>query len=367
MKNVNEGENPKPGFRPDLLGLRRRMLALSQEDLAKAIGVGQSTLSKIEQGLREVPVPLVDKLAVALRCPASFFYQAEREYGPPMSAHGMFRKQASVGQKVLDRIIAEMNIRIGHARTLLGAVQFAPELPLPRYEVDDFDGDVEGVADAVRRAWYVPRGAIRSLTEYVERAGCLVVHCDMEAARIDGVSYRIPGLPPIIFLNRDQPADRMRFSLAHELGHLILHAYPDPDMERQANGFAAALLMPKADIASELAGLSLAKAAYMKPVWRVSMSSLLFRAKTLNKLDRYKEDYLWRQMSARGYRVREPATLDFEKEQPTLMGALVSNLTERLGYSAVELESALHLHYQELAQMYSLPDRAKASSLRAVK
>jgi Zn-dependent peptidase ImmA (M78 family)/DNA-binding XRE family transcriptional regulator len=343
------------------------MRDLSQSQLADACGITQGTLSKIEQGLREPTQEIVDKLAAALRCAASFFYQAEREYGPPMSAHPMFRKKASVGQKVLDRVIAELNVRIGHIRTLLSAVDFAPELPLPQYDADDFGGDIEVIAEQVRRAWYVPRGPIKSLTEFAERAGCLVIYCDMEAARIDGVSYRIAGLPPVIFLNRNQPADRMRFSLAHELGHLILHAYPTPEMEKQADQFASALLMPASDIGPELNGLTIEKAAYMKPVWRVSMASLIYRASALNRIDRYKSEYLWRQMATRNFRLREPAPLDFPHEVPTVMDALVKNLTENMGYSEDELAKVLHLYYDEIAQLYGLPEKTPHTGLRVVK
>lgn len=358
---------PNGVFRPDLLGLRRRMRDMGQAQLAEACGIGQGTLSKIEQGLREPTEEIVHKLASALHCSPSFFYQAEREYGSPMSAHPMFRKKASVGQKVLDRVIAELNVRIGHIRTFLSSVDFAPELPLPQYDVDDYGGDIETIAEHVRRAWYVPRGPIKSLTEFAERAGCLVVHCDMEAARIDGVSYRIPGLPPIIFLNRNQPADRMRFSLAHELGHLILHDYPTPDMEKQADQFASALLMPKSDIGPELNGLTIEKAAYMKPLWRVSMASLIYRASTLNRIDQGKYIYLWRQMSARNFRLREPASLDFPHEVPSVMDALVTNLTHNMGYSHDELAAILHLYYDEVAHMYNLTPSAPKTGLRVVK
>lgn len=351
-------------FRNDLFGLRRRMRNLSQAELADISGIAQGTLSKIEQGLREPGDEMVEKLAEALHCPPSFFYQAEREYGPPMSAHPMFRKKASVGQRVLDRVIAELNVRIAHARTLLSAVDFSPELPLPQYDVADFDGDIETIAANVRRAWYVPRGPIKSLTEYVERAGCLVVLCDMEAARIDGVSYRIPALPPIIFLNRNQPADRLRFSLAHELGHLILHAYPSPAMEKEADQFASAFLMPAADIGPELTGLTLERAAMMKPVWRVSMASLIFRASALKRIDQHKATYLWRQMSSRGYRLGEPPELSFPPEQPSLVDALITHLTERMEYDETELANVLHLYYDEVAQLYSLKAQA---GLRLVK
>lgn len=364
MSSANPGAVHRGVFRPELLALRRRMLGLSQAELADRAGISQGTLSKVEQGLREVPADMIDKLAEALECPRSFFYQVEREYGSPMSAHAMFRKKAAVGQKVLDRVIAEINVRIAHARTLLGSAEFNPELPLPQYHVEDFDGDLEAIADNVRRAWYAPRGPIKSLIEFVERAGCLVFMCDMEEARIDGVSYRIPGLPPLIFLNKNQPVDRMRFSLAHELGHLVLHTYPSPEMEKEANEFASALLLPRADIAPELSGITLEKAAYMKPVWRVSMGALLVRAKTLGKIDQYKSEYLWRQMASRGYRLREPAAVDFEPEVPTVVDALLANLTQHLEYTEEDLQNTLHLRYDELAKLYGL---RRASGLRVVK
>ena len=351
-------------FRNELIGLRRRMLSLSQAELSARSGITQGTLSKVEQGIKDANEELVGRLAHALDCPETFFYQGEREYGPPMSAHAMFRKKAVIGQKVLDKVIAELNVRIGHLRKFLSTVEFSPELPFPQYDVEDFHGDIDAIADSVRRAWLAPRGPLRSLTEYAERAGCLVIHCDMDAAKIDGVSYRIPGLPPIIFLNRHQPADRMRFSLAHELGHLVMHAYPGLNMEQEANQFASALLMPAAEIGPELQGLTIEKAAYMKPVWKVSMASMIYRATELKKIDRYKAEYLWRQMATRGFRMREPQAVDFEPEQTSLIDALIDNLTKQMGYTTQELSELLHLHYDELVVMYGLP---APSGLRVVK
>lgn len=363
MINVEQAPS-NSAFRPDLLSLRRRMLNLSQTQLAESAQVGQGTLSKVEQGLLNATDDLIEKLAFALNCPVSFFYQPEREYGPPMSVHAMWRKKSSVGQKVIDGIIAELNIRIAHIRKFMSMVDFSPELPMPHYEVEDFNGEIEAIANNVRRAWLAPRGPLKSLTEYIERAGCLVVHCDLDAAKIDGVSYNISGLPPVIFLNKNQPADRMRFSLAHELGHIVMHSFPTPNMETEANQFASALLMPRDDIAPELNGISIEKAAYMKPVWKVSMAALIFRAKTLNQIDRYGSEYLWRQMSSRGFRLREPASLDFAPEKPSLMSALVNNLTENMGYSNSEFARTLHLHYEELSKLYELKP---TQNLRLVK
>ncbi|CAN5714654.1 XRE family transcriptional regulator [soil metagenome] len=356
----------KGAFRPEMVGLRRRMLGISQAELESSTGISQAAISKIEQGLKEPSPEQIETLGSSLSCLPSFFFQAEREYGPPMSAHPMYRKKASVGQKVLDKVIAELSVRLAHARVLLQSAEFEPELPLPQYDADEFASQIEDVADMVRRAWYVPRGPIRSLIEFVERAGIIVIESDMESARIDGVSYQVPGMPPVIFLNRNLPSDRQRFSLAHELGHIVLHRIPSPEMEQQADQFAAALLMPRDDIGAELRGMTLAKAAQLKPYWKVSMAALIFRASALGKIDSGASSYLWRQMSFKGFRTREPSSLDFESERPSLASGLFSNLTEAMGYSREELEGALHLRYEELAELYGLRPPG-GSGLRRVK
>lgn len=342
-------------FRPDLLSLRRRMLSLSQTELADAAGISQGTLSKIEQGLKEVTAPQIEVLARALNCPISFFTQKAREYGSPMSMHdGMFRKSASVGQKVIDRVIAELNVRIAHTNTLLSMVEVEPELPLPSYDTEDYEGDLEVIAQNVRRAWLMPRGPVKNLTEYLERAGCVIIKCDMNGAKIDGVSYRISNLPPLIFINNALPADRERFTLAHELGHIVLHRYPVPDMENEANKFASALLMPAADIAPDLQNLTIERAAALKPYWKVSMAALIYKAKSLGVIDEGKSQYLWRTMSTRGYRTREPESLNFANEQTSIFDALIKNIQEDLNYSEGELAAVLHLHFEELNSMYRI-------------
>ncbi|AHB77612.2 hypothetical protein X636_20905 [Pandoraea pnomenusa] len=315
--------------------------------------MAQGTLSKLEQGLRPATGTVVARLADALSCPASFFCRSERVYGAPMSAHPFFRKKASVAKGSIERLIADLNVRIGHVRTFLHSADFQPELPFPEYDPEEIGGAQE-VARNVRRAWYAPSGPIGNLTEYAERAGCIVVYCDMPDAGIDGASYRIPDLPPLIFLNRNRPADRLRFSLAHEIGHLVMHRYPTPAMEDEADSFASELLMPASDIGPQLSGLTLDRAMGMKPFWKVSMAALIFRATTLGRIDGGKAQWLWRQMSSRGYRTQEPSAVDFPREKSSVFDALLENLTDHLGYTDEDLVQSLDLYHDELAKMYGL-------------
>lgn len=340
-------------FNYNLLLIGRQARGLSQVALARRADVTQGHLSKIENGLSEPSDEVLKRLADALDFPESFFCQSDRVYGFPVSVHPMHRKKARVGQRALERIHAELNIRLMHLRRLLQTVELTAEFPVPQLDIDEYDGDAEKIAGLVRRTWLLPRGPLQNLSECLERTGSLVVWSDFSGAAIDAITLSVPGMPPCIFLNRDQPADRMRFSLAHELGHLVMHRTPTPKMEVQANQFASALLMPAEDIRGSLRGrVTLPRLASLKRVWRVSIQSLLMRAKAIGAISANQSRYLWQQINVKRIRFREPPELDFVHEEPSLLSTILRLHLEELGYSIAELAAALHVQEPELRRMY---------------
>jgi Zn-dependent peptidase ImmA (M78 family)/DNA-binding XRE family transcriptional regulator len=328
---------------------------MNQETLAKRVEIGQGHLSKIENGLNKPTEELVKRFAKVLAFPTSFFYQSARIY-LPASFHQ--RKKKSVGERDLDRINAENNIRIMNIYKLLQSVEHTPELPMPQFDIDEYGGDTEKIAELVRKTWLLPRGPISNLTECIERAGALVIWCDFEDSAVDGVTLSIHNIPPCIFINYKQPADRMRFTLAHELGHIVMHHIPSPDMEKEANEFASAFLMPRTDIqASFRVRITLPYLASLKPTWRVAMQALLMRAKGLGAVDTYQNSYLWRQINRQKIRFHEPPELDFPHELPTVFPKLIKIHLEHLGYSINDLAKVLHLDPIDFHQLYQFPDR----------
>lgn len=339
-------------FNSKMIKLGRELRGCSQAVLSKEAQISQGYLSKLENGMAELLEESALKISDVLKLPASFFTQHERVYGLPVSVHPMHRKKASVGKKELEKLHAELNFRIMHLKQLLTSVDLDAEFSIPKLDVDEFGGDVERIADLARRHWLIPPGPIDNLIAVAENAGCIVTVMPFQGANIDGVTLNIPGLAPCIFLNQDCPADRMRFTLAHELGHLIMHSVPTPTMEEEANSFASALLMPKADIRPALSRITIERLAYLKPVWKVSMASLLMRSKSLGKITPNQSQYLWRQFSSRGYRTREPITLDFPHESPTVLNSIVDVHLKELGYTANDLANLLHIFPSELRAMY---------------
>lgn len=342
-------------FNPEMLILARESRAMTQAGLAKAADTTQGRISKIENGVLDPPPALVSDFATALEYRESFFYQSEQIYGLPQS---YTRRKQSLGSATQRRIFAEINIKRIQVMRLLKAAQIEERHPLPQLAVEDYHGSAAEVAQAVRASWLLPPGPVRNLTRSLEAAGVLVIPAEFGTREIDAVGQRISGLPPMIFYNPGVPADRLRFTLAHELGHLVMHRVPHPLMEDEANEFAAEFLMPLREIRPQIPSrLTLADLASLKPVWRVAMSALLVRGRDIGKISDGQYRYLWSQMSRNGWRLREPAELDFPAEHPTILRDLIALHLNTLRYNTEELSEVLHIFLPEFRQRYA-PERA---------
>lgn len=339
----------------DLLRVARQLRGLQQGEAAQRLGISQAMLSRIENGLASFTDDLMQRAASAFALPRTFFVQTDTIFGAPVSVHPMWRKRASVNTRELDQIVAELNVRLMHLRRLLQAVEVDTTYEIPAHPADD-DEDVARIAGIVRAQWQMPAGPVQNLTRTLEAAGIVIVHSDMAGSAIDGVTFAAPGLPPLIVLNAAQPADRMRFTLAHELGHLVMHRrQPTRLMEDQANEFASNLLMPTADIRPYFSRrIDLRLLAELKPFWRVSMASLLMRARSLGLLAYNQERYLWQQFSTAKIRQGEPPELDFPREQATVLSELVEAHIRQLGYSIADLASMLHAQPEEISRLYGV-------------
>ena len=341
-------------FNHQLLLLARQYRGKSQAEVATASGLNQGHYSRIENGLLPdgPSAENVRRISEVLEFPESYFYQADGIAGLPLSVHPMHRKKASVGERALKQIHAELNLRLMHVRRYLKAVEVDAELPLPWIDVDE-GGGAQEVARTIRKAWLMPEGPVANLTDYCERAGILVIWCDFDAP-VDGVTMRLRDLPPCIFLNGRASADRMRFSLAHELAHLVMHRVPTDNMEDEANAFAGEFLVPEKDLRRQVIGnrVTLEFLARQKMYWKVSMAFLLYHAGRSALINRHQSEYLWKQISGLGWRTKEPQDTDFDHENPSLFTRILRLHSEDLDYDVRGLGELLHAAPNDVRRFY---------------
>jgi Zn-dependent peptidase ImmA (M78 family)/transcriptional regulator with XRE-family HTH domain len=358
---------------PQMVTLAREYRGLTQEQLAKKINVGQARMSKIEGGSQsDLPEPIFESLCEALAFPATFFRLEEDLVGFGSSAY-YYRKRADLTAPDRKRIHGVINLLRLHLKRLLTFVDIAGKRQLPSLGLDDYGGDPVNVARAVRAFWSLPDGPIKNLTSLVESAGVIVIPCEFETRAMDATSLRLAEMPPVIFMNKHVPGDRWRFTLAHELAHLVMHDVPNVEMEDEADAFAAEFLTPQAELRpqfSRLGEIRLHDLANLKPYWRVSIASLLRRATELGFVHETKRRYMWTCMAKWGWRLQEPNPIP--REEPKTHSKMLEHFINTLEYSADDLAELLSVSPRDLLELHGdafSPDQKRAemrSRLRVV-
>jgi Zn-dependent peptidase ImmA (M78 family) len=156
----------------------------------------------------------------------------------------------------------------------------------------------------------------------------------------------------VIVLNGMLPPSARRFALAHELAHLVMHnGSATEDMERDADAFASALLMPASDIRRELTGLRFRALGQLKARWRVSLAALVRRAYDLHVIaERQYRSFFIQLSKLPGGRKNEPG--EFEPEKPRLMRYLIQHYQQTLRYSREEVAKLMVLSDHKMAEIY---------------
>ena len=146
---------------------------------------------------------------------------------------------------------------------------------------------------------------------------------------------------------------RQRFTLGHELGHLVMHntiRFSYDEVEKQADRFASAFLMPEKQIKPKLRNLTIDRLIALSAEWRVSAQALIHRGYDLGTLTerQYRE---WNQLLSRGgYRSTE--LVPIPPERTTLLDTLIRAHKEELNYSNAELADALVMQEWEFKKNY---------------
>ena len=103
---------------------------------------------------------------------------------------------------------------------------------------------------------------------------------------------------------------------------------------------------------------SLALLAALKPEWKLSMQGILYAAQRENIVTKNQAKYLWTQISSRGWRTREPASLDFEHDPATVLPTIIKTQIEDLGFSKSDLVKLSGVNEKDFDRLYPFGETA---------
>jgi Zn-dependent peptidase ImmA (M78 family)/transcriptional regulator with XRE-family HTH domain len=315
----------------------RELNNLTQSELAKRVGCNQSAIAHFEND-RTLPSNEILKAIAEITGVLPRFFEREPTYGFSLGSLS-YRSRRSLTKKEEAKAYQYAFAMYEQARYLSGKLSFPP-LRLPRVSERPI------LSARVTRAslGLAPDKPISRLVNTFEYNGGLVFVTPFPMFKIDAFSgwATLDIDRPIIIVSCNIPGDRMRFSVAHEIGHLVMHAAPKGTMivmEKEANAFAAEFLMPEDTIESDLlAPITLTSIAQLKPKWGVSMQALIYRAHDLKIITDRQYRYLFEQLSAKGWRTREPSNLDVPIEAPQAFSKMVQSVYQSIEAYAEDMD-----------------------------
>jgi Zn-dependent peptidase ImmA (M78 family)/transcriptional regulator with XRE-family HTH domain len=332
------------GVNSQALILARESRGYSQKQVADGAGVSQELISKAENDLRNLGEEHVEKIAQFLGYPTLLFYEPGflRDGTSTCLYH---RKRKTLPAKVLSRVNATMHIRNINVNHILNGIEVIGQRQFHTLDIDEF-GSPTLVARALRTAWRIPDGPIVNLVALIESAGGVIVTAPFGHRKLFGMSSWTTHSHPLFYLNSEIAMADLRWTIAHELGHLVMHGFPTAgDIEAEADEFAAEFLTPAAAIKAHLKGLTIENAGRLKMHWRVSIKTLIRRAESVGAITRDSSTRLYKQYSARGYNAAEPYPL--KDETPTILNRALQVHLEDHNYTHAELLEAIRLSTED--------------------
>jgi len=309
-------------FSPQRLRLAREACGLTQTELSRRLGKSPSpaAVSQFENGDAKPSAVTVGRLAQALSFPVEFFATTA---SPSSRSDGEFDRQDGYGHFRSLRSVTAKQRRGALAVTQLVrdlAAALSRYVRLPDPDVPRLSPDTDGLAigeeyaTIVRQAWSVPPGPISDVIQLAERHGIITARCQIATQAVSAYSVPFPEYPVMMLHKQGIKRDRDRFSVAHEIGHLVMHKSDDvpapKEVEAQANRFASAFLMPAGQIRDELPSKTdWVHLLTLKQRWQVSLGALLRRANDIGVMSNQTYAQAMRTISTRGWRIDEPGDL----------------------------------------------------------
>lgn len=294
----------------DRIKQARLAAGLSQRGLAeRAKPLSPMAISKYENNQSIPGSDVLLRLAKALGVKFEYFFRpvtvqiTKTEY----RKHSGFsvRRQQALENRIIEQL----------ERYLAIEEVFGMER-LPSYQNEKFGLEIRKVEEAeaaageLRKKWKLGEDPIDDLCETLEDHGVKVILIDEKDRKFDGFSCWANKSVAVIAVRRQEQGDRLRFDLAHELGHLFLKLGKNVDRERASHRFAASFLVPESAVRKEFpmkrSHLSPAELYSLKHKWGFSMQAWLHRLLDLQIISATLYRHACIEFSRQGWRKEEP-------------------------------------------------------------
>lgn len=307
----------------------RKAMGLSLRGLAEQLApLTHTAIQNYENGKTTPSSDILIKLAKILHVRVEYFFRPER-----VSLENIqYRKHANVPAKQLESIMANI---LDKAERRIEFENIFPNSPIKSFSpkikakgINNLDA-IEDIADQLRKDWELGFNPIPNLIDLLEERGIKIFEItNKKNVSVDGLYATVNNSPIIVVASNNQPGDRQRFTLAHELGHILLedHISENLDIESCCDRFAGAFLLPKRSLINLLGrrrhSIEPRELNLLKHEFGISMTSILHRAQETSIIPTRLYREIRSQFNKQGWNIKEPGE-PYNKERTYIFEQLV--------------------------------------------
>ncbi len=325
------------------LTFAREYRGFTQKALSDAIsGLSQSNLSKYEKGIGALSDETVERIMAYLNFPKSFL---DLNIGDNVEYKHYRKKTSKISandKKKIDRMIS----LIAYTFDWMSDMLELPDFALGSYDLEQGISPKD-VARQVRRQCKLGTAPIKDICKILEKNGVFLYFWDCPYDDFDGVSLITDNGYHLIIVNKNHSNDRLRWTIAHEAGHNLMHECTTfflnehRDKEKEANEFASEFLMPESEVKRAFVGITMKRAAEFKTYWLTSIAAIIRRAKELGCITNEKYVQLRVEISRRHWNVKEP--IEVYLDSPTVFDKMHDLIVNSLHYNVENMVESMSI------------------------
>lgn len=334
--------NDTLAFQGEKLKLARELKLWTISKLGKELNVSHQLVSDWENNKKRPTFEKMLDIENKLGFPRHFYYSVEKN----MTADNellFFRKGAAVAVKY-QKQVEQSAILFSIVSKIIERYVNLPEFRQPNFihkarEFSQIDLEyIANVANKLRAEYNLGIGPLSNMTLLVEKMGIRVHFEDLSSAKIDALTLFVNKQPYIIINNQRISSVRIRFNLAHELGHILLHSSYDKKetlnssnnkrIEMEANYFAGCLLLPEEGFVLDLTSTNMNHLIQLKKHWKVSLQAIIYNGEQSGVISSKQVLFLRQQISRNKWRLFEPFDDEIPIEYPTLFNKALEFINE---------------------------------------
>ncbi len=312
----------------------RVLNCLSQQNVANEIGVSKQMISKYEKGEAMPSSSKLLKLAKLFHLKIDYFFRSfQIELGEIN-----FRKKSTFSTQKQNSLKEKIKIDLENYLWIEDtlSIDYSFDNIIKDDKIETLS-DIEKVVLKLREHWKIGIDPIHNIIQLLEDHEIKVLEIFDIDDKFDGLATYVNNQFPVIVVNGNFPVERKRFTLLHELGHLLLNL-PDcniKDEENYCNKFAAEFLFPKEIVIKEFGGkrnhITLNELITAQKKYGVSIQAIIYRLVDANILSKQRQTNFYKKIRMNSALRREVDLSRFETPEK-------SNRFEGLVYRALAQE-----------------------------